>query len=229
MKTSYASLQAEPQLANQFTDYVLAGHHPCMMARSVFKTENVTMHEYGPLGHADNVPLILKDIQQFINNYPEDEVTFRSFIAIFADRNELTEIDFEQKLWQQLQLLHEADPSSWDPKVSDNPDSHDFSFSLCEQAFYVVGMHPNSSRIARQAPRPAIAFNLHQQFDWLREKGRYERVRDQIRKRDKALQGNINPMLADFGKGREVRQYSGRAVSKEWKCPFHTKQAKESA
>ncbi|MEP6902345.1 MAG: YqcI/YcgG family protein, partial [Actinomycetota bacterium] len=30
-----------------------------------------------------------------------------------------------------------------------------------------------------------------------------------------------NPNLSDFGTQSEARQYSGRAVEHEWKCPFH--------
>ena len=51
--------------------------------------------------------------------------------------------------------------------------------------------------------------------------GSYEVVRDRIRERDKALQGEINPMLRDFGVTSEAKQYSGREVDKSWKCPFH--------
>jgi len=51
--------------------------------------------------------------------------------------------------------------------------------------------------------------------------GTYQKVRDRIRDRDVALQGSINPMLEDFGNNSEAKQYSGRKVDKEWKCPFH--------
>jgi uncharacterized protein len=54
----------------------------------------------------------------------------------------------------------------------------------------------------------------------LREMGSYHTVRDKIRDRDTQLQGNINPMLEDFGESSEAKQYSGRKVGEEWKCPF---------
>ena len=75
--------------------------------------------------------------------------------------------------------------------------------------------------MARQSPFPAIVFNLHWQFEKLREMGNYQVVRDRIRQRDEELQGTINPMMEDFGEGSEAKQYSGRKVGKEWKCPFH--------
>jgi uncharacterized protein len=46
-------------------------------------------------------------------------------------------------------------------------------------------------------------------------------MRRAIRARDVALQGDINPNLADMGERSEARQYSGRAVDDAWRCPFH--------
>jgi FPC/CPF motif-containing protein YcgG len=42
-----------------------------------------------------------------------------------------------------------------------------------------------------------------------------------VREREIALQGSLNPNLADFGERSEARQYSGRAVEDQWRCPFH--------
>jgi uncharacterized protein len=39
-------------------------------------------------------------------------------------------------------------------------------------------------------------------------------------RRDKTLHGTVNPMAADFGERSEVAQYSGRAVGRDWACPF---------
>jgi len=75
--------------------------------------------------------------------------------------------------------------------------------------------------MARQSPYPTIVFNLHAQFEQLRAMGSYKKVKKRIRKRDKKLQGHINPVLKDFGKDSETKQYSGRAVDNAWKCPFH--------
>ena len=45
-------------------------------------------------------------------------------------------------------------------------------------------------------------------------------MRNAVRKRDIQLQGAINPVLDSFGNASEARQYSGRAVDGDWKCPF---------
>jgi FPC/CPF motif-containing protein YcgG len=124
-------------------------------------------------------------------------------------------------LWKFLHSLHQIDPQPWDKTTSADTESPEFSFSFLGVSFYIVGMHPNSSREARSTPFPMIVFNLHSQFEMLRGTGRYSRVRDLIRKRDKEKQGTVNPMLEDFGTNSEARQYSGRAVEKNWKCPYN--------
>ncbi len=65
-----------------------------------------------------------------------------------------------------------------------------------------------------------MVFNLHAQFETLREMGRYDRLRETVLERDLALNGSTNPMLARFGEISEARQYSGRVVDGQWKCPF---------
>jgi FPC/CPF motif-containing protein YcgG len=65
-----------------------------------------------------------------------------------------------------------------------------------------------------------MIFNLHAQFDRLREEQRYEPLKETILERDIALSGDVNPMLALHGEGSAAAQYSGRKVGREWKCPF---------
>ena len=84
----------------------------------------------------------------------------------------------------------------------------------------MIGLHPNASRPARRFRYPTLVFNSHEQFERLRQDGRFEKMKQIIRARDEALAGSVNPMLADFGSGSEAAQYSGREVGPDWKCPF---------
>ena len=65
-----------------------------------------------------------------------------------------------------------------------------------------------------------VANAFHNQFETLRASGKYAGMQKVIRNRDVALQGSINPVLAQFGASSEARQYSGMAVDANWKCPF---------
>ena len=205
---------------SEFENFILGKDHPCLMAQTVFSMDKVDFHEYDNFGSRETAKAILEDIKKYIAAYDFESNDFLTFLVGFKGKQDYTEEEFEQVLWQQLQYLHEEDNAAWDREVSPDPENKNFSFSLGGRAFYIVGMHPNSSRKARQAPYPAIAFNLHWQFEKLREMNTYHTVRNKIRERDIELQGNINPMLEDFGERSEARQYSGRKVGEDWKCPF---------
>ena len=200
--------------------FIVEDDHPCVMAQTVFSMDKVDLHVYENFGSKNTALKILKDIKKYLAKYDFDNNDFYTFVATFPDRKDYTEKQFEELFWKQLQFIHEADDQPWDPTVSSDPDSKEFSFSIHGKAFYMVGLHPNSSRMARQSPIPAMAFNLHWQFEKLRDMGAYHNVRDKIRERDRELQGDNNPMLEDFGEKSEARQYSGRKVGEEWKCPF---------
>lgn len=213
----------DTQLFKQFENFILKDFHPCVMAKTVFSSEQVNFKRYEKMGDVAITKTILTDLDHYITTAIGEKKKFYSFVATFPTMAIAGEADFEKIFWQQLQLLHNLDNFDWDAAVSSNPASTDFRFSLRGRAFYLIGMHPKSSRLARQAPCPAIVFNLHSQFEQLRGMGAYQKVRDKIRKRDESLQGSINPMLADFGTASEARQYSGKATDKNWKCPFHSR------
>lgn len=142
---------------------------------------------------------------------------------LFEEEATLSEEAFEATLWARLQSL--TDKDEWlgqepDPRVGVTPDDPHFSLSFGGEGFFVVGLHPGASRPARRFERPALVFNLHDQFEQLRAQGRYEKLRESIIERDVALAGFANPMLARHGTVSEARQYSGRAVGEDWVCPF---------
>jgi FPC/CPF motif-containing protein YcgG len=167
---------------------------------------------------------LARDLFEFVEDLPSIGGGFTTFLATFRGPNAIDEVDFERLLWAQLQGLYEQDRlhHGWDPSVSSDPEDPDFSFSFAGRAFFVVGLHPASSRYARRFAWPTLVFNVHEQFERLREGGNFARVREVIRAREIELQGSLNPNLSDFGELPEARQYSGRPVGKGWRCPFDT-------
>jgi len=216
-------LQIECDIERQYIKYVESKNHPCIMAKSVFKAGGYTLKTYGSLLKESSAKKINRDLFNFLESYNFEDKEFRSFVACFENDTFQSELKFENALWAFLQNVHNYDDKPWDSSVSDCPDSSEFSFSIQGRAFYVVGLHPWSSRIARQSPYVTVVFNLHHQFETLREMGVFHNVRDRIRKNDQRIQGEINPVLRDFGKDTETKQYSGRQVETHWKCPFHKK------
>lgn len=218
------SIKNAKQAKAAFTKFIIEGNHPCLMAQTVFKKNQLRVRTYSDFGSKQTAQKLLSDLRDYLDNYDSESKNFFTFIATFPTSSTYSEKQFEEVVWKQLQNIHNLDNKEWDSAVSSNPESKEFSFSILRKAFYIVGLHPNSSRKARQSPLPALVFNLHDQFEKLRKMGAYQKVRDSIRERDTKLQGNINPMLEDFGtKNSEARQYSGRAVNAEWKCPFLSK------
>ena len=82
----------------------------------------------------------------------------RSFVAAFEGPLGMSELEFEQAMWERQQALHDLDARTcdWDGRVSSDPASPDFSFSLRGKAFFVIGLHPNASRRSRRYWRPAL-------------------------------------------------------------------------
>ena len=163
-------------------------------------------------------------LMRFAEAYREDPGLFRSFAVIFNGPEDLDEPAFEQSLWTRIQSLSDKDVwrgQTYDARVSPDPADTHFSLSFGGEAFFVVGLHPHASRPARRFAKPALVFNLHDQFEILRAEGRYEGMREKILVRDEALAGSRNPMLARHGASSEARQYSGRVVEEGWSCPFH--------
>ncbi|TQI72104.1 hypothetical protein JM79_3059 [Gramella sp. Hel_I_59] len=222
-RTRRKSLKAvsDEQIKAEYAEFILENEHPCIMAKTIFAMDQFILKTYDDFGSMEASARLLKDLKDYIEAYDFESNDFKTFLAVFPNSPEYSGINFEELLWKQLGNIHKLDNEQWDPAVSDDPKDENFSFSIAGKAFYVVGLHPNSSRKARQSPYTTLTFNLHWQFEKLREMGTYQKVRDRIRDRDVALQGSINPMLEDFGNNSEAKQYSGRKVDKEWKCPFH--------
>jgi FPC/CPF motif-containing protein YcgG len=159
----------------------------------------------------------------FAAAYRAEPALFRSFAVVFEGPRDLGEREFEAALWERAQSLSDKDlwrGQGYDSSVSSDPDDPHFALSFGGEAFFIVGLHPRASRPARRFERPAIVFNLHDQFEVLRAEGKYEGMREKILERDELLAGSRNPMLARHGDASEARQYSGRAVDNRWKCPF---------
>ena len=209
----------------EFATFVGGASFPCLAGKGAVHRGDHTLRVYDGLGTEQAAAALARDLGDFVCAAPADGAGMRAFVAVFRGPVPADEVAFERRLWRQLQRLHEHDDpmAGWDPGVSADPESAEFSFSFGGHALFVVGMHPASSRLSRRFAWPTLVFNPRAQFERLRSEGKFERLRTLVRERDIALQGTANPNLADFGERSEARQYSGRATEPEWQCPFHRK------
>lgn len=219
-------------LADNFVKFISDKAFPCVGAKAALNRDGMRFVVARNFGSAWDDLRILPTLMEFAQDYRHDPGLFRSLVVLFEQGSPEDEESFEAGLWERLQSL--TDKDEWlgqrpDPRVSDDPSDPHFALSFGGEAFFVVGLHPRSSRPARRFEVPAMVFNLHDQFERLRDQGRYQPMRDAIISRDIALAGEANPMLAEHGKLSAARQYSGRKVSGDWQCPFSGRSARDAA
>ena len=210
-------------LIDAFHAFIGDAEFPCVGAKSALARGQMRVLVARDLTSAWNDLPIHSELHAFAQRYKADPRLFQSVAIIFEGPDDLNEEAFERHLWARVQSLTDKDVwhgSEVDPRVDVDPGSPHFSLSFGGEAFFVVGLHPNASRAARRFQKPVMVFNLHDQFERLRRDGLYEKLRDAILQRDVALDGSTNPMLARHGELSEARQYSGRAVNDDWRCPL---------
>lgn len=205
-----------------FRAHIAGEDFSCVGAKAALNGKIFRFGFYDEMNAAETNQALARDLGIFADEQNRADSNYASFAAIFGASDFENETVWEKSLWTQIENLHQLDVNSaWDSSVSSNPEDANFSFSYAGAGFFIVGLHPHSSRIARRFSRATMVFNPHAQFDRLRENGQYDRIQQTIRTREMKLQGSLNPNLSDFGTQSEARQYSGRAVEENWKCPFH--------
>ena len=210
-------------LAARFRDWIADSAFPCVGAKAALNRGGMRFVVARDFNSAWDDLRILPSLLEIGRDYRADPAPFQSLVVVFETGAPPDEIAFERQLWARLDSLAAKD--DWlgqkpDPRVADNPDDPHFAISFGGEAFFVVGLHPRASRPARQFAVPAMVFNLHDQFERLRADGLYGQLASTIRERDRALAGSDNPMLAEHGTISPARQYSGRAVGADWRCPY---------
>ncbi len=212
----------DENIIHDFIAHINEKEFPCIAAKAAIANDQVKCMVAGHMACPQHDTAILHFLYEFVDDFRKQDSLYHSAVILFHQPSELDEKMFEQLLWLRLQSLSDLDAKEYDydDRVDHDPNSPEFSYSLKEEAFFVIGMHPSSSRKARRFKYPAIIFNPHIQFEELRQNGKYEPMQKAIRNRDSLYSGSVNPMLSDFGESSEAFQYSGRKYNEQWKCPL---------
>lgn len=211
---------------DSFRALALNPRFACLGGQAAVRQNAYRFGLYGEIGRAASSMALARDLASFNADIGLRTHPFTAFVASFVSPVTGGEEAFERALWTTLEQLSDVDPEPWVGNRRADPADPEFAFSFGGVALFVIGLHAGSSRLARRFAWPTLIFNPHDQFDRLRRSGKYARLQTMIRRRDVALQGTINPMLADFGEASEARQYSGRAVGADWECPFRSREGK---
>ncbi|OVZ84561.1 guanitoxin biosynthesis heme-dependent pre-guanitoxin N-hydroxylase GntA [Yersinia intermedia] len=214
-----------PEVFDKLLSFIESDTFACIGAKTAYYLKTVVHRDC-----CDDNKATLEDAYGFLSKFAvireELSKTNATFVLTFSDRTFQSEVEFEVFTWETLNRLHELDTQAgygWSEECSSDPESPNFGFSLIGEPFFIVGLHPNSSRLSRRAPFPALVFNSHLQFRHLKAVGTFQKMQKEIRQRDIKIQGTLNPNLSDFGEQSEARQYAGNATQKKWSCPFSKK------
>jgi FPC/CPF motif-containing protein YcgG len=216
-------------IEDQIKLFMSQKNYPCIAAIQSFALKDYRVRSYRDFGKIDQRAELRADLLDYLHEYLRTKSRYFTFWAVFADAEDLDEEAFERLLWSELSALtsNETKESDADPRFSTDPDDKKFCFAIGGKAFFVVGLHPRSSRLARRFPWPTLIFNVYEQFDQLAQLGLYQPMIETNRKRDARFQGDANPTVVQHGDDWESIQFSGRKNSPEWKCPFHFRSQNE--
>ena len=213
------------RIVEEFDKFINNKQYPCVADRAAMSRGHVPCLIAGDIKSDKDDERILHFIYDFIARFRNASESLFSAAVIFEKPESISEEAYETFFWQRLQALWNLDARKfpYSADVSADPRDHHFSFGLGEEAFFVIGLYPNSSRASRRFKYPAIVFNPHVQFDRLRKAGQYEKIKSIVRKRDQHYSGSTNPMLQNFGDSSEAMQYTGRQYGAQWTCPLQMK------
>lgn len=207
----------------QLRALVTSKEFPCIGAKAAFSAGTYRIGIYKSMQEEGAILGVCHDLVEFINEQKSMPGNFTTYIACFENTIVNSEDHFEELLWGLLQNLHDKDKVffKWDDTISKDPDNPSFTICFGEVAFFLVGMHPASSRFARKFAYPTVVFNAQYQFEKLKEEGRFENMKKVIREKDaKINDGQINPNLGDLHAVSAAGQFGTKAKESNWKCPF---------
>lgn len=207
---------------SQFRATILSPAFPCLGGAGAVRRGDYRFAVYDRLGSPEAIAACADDLVQFTQETPAGAHPVAVFVAAFDGPIIPTEEGFETALWEQLRGIHECDSGrDLDGRAGgvhrplSETEKDDPGFVFCDREFFVVGLHPASSRWARRFAWPTLVFNALTHSEELQRAGKYGRMQEKTLARDLRLQGTENPSLP-FS---QVAQFSGRKVDADWECP----------
>ena len=170
--------ETDENIIDNFFSFIRSDSSVCVGAKGALAKNNIRVMVAEYFDSSDSDGDILNFAYNFIRDYRKAEDGLHSLVIIFKEPVNIDEAEFEKILWRRLQSLSELDATKFahDKRVSSDPASPTFSYSLMEEAFFIIALHPASSRMARRFSYPALVFNPHAQFEKMKQKGTYQKL-----------------------------------------------------
>ena len=126
-----------------FEEHVHSEIKRILLQKKSFHRKDYHLKTYDDFGEYYPRPQLEGDLLQHLG----ENLTFW---AVFKDVEALSEDEFELKMQKELSSLS---------LLQTQGSNDDFCFSFGEKSFFVMGLHPKSSRPSRRFPWPALVFN----------------------------------------------------------------------
>lgn len=116
---------------------------------------------YGELGRGENSETLSRDLICFLNEQQRFDSEVRSYWAVFYDTQDLTDVQFEEKVRAELSYITDAMQMNKNRELKFNVDTKEknISFNLGDEEFFVIGLHRNSSISTRRFHYATLVFS----------------------------------------------------------------------
>src|SRR5690606_36655260 len=122
---------------NNFKEKILDKTFPCVAAKDALQKGRIEIFTATHLACPNDDAAILNFIYDFTKKFRQSEPGFHSAVILFPMTPPMEEKQFELYLFQRLAALRKMDEANYtyDNRVSENPESAQYSFSLMKEAF----------------------------------------------------------------------------------------------
>ncbi len=163
MTITTESVEIDKQaIIGDYLSFLNEKQFPCIAAKAALARQNVKCLVVSHMACPNDDTEILQFLYEFVDEYRESKDFYHSAAIIFAGPKLCSEEQFDYLLWERLQALQNLDAKKYgyDIRVEADTSSAKFSFSIKEEAFYIIGLHASSSRDARKFKYPTYLMEL---------------------------------------------------------------------
>jgi len=141
---------------------------PSLMTRLALKKKEYRIGVYQRLGEKTLITELRRDLLYYQQEQERTDSPYLSMIAVFEDVRFESEAAFQRALRKHLSYLIKEKAYLIEEKdLRPSADEKAFFFHFEGLPYSVTGMHPGSPHPSRQFYRPALIFNLCEQFEAL--------------------------------------------------------------
>ncbi len=150
---------------------LLRSDRPCRVASRSITRDEYCLGLYEHFGEGRNGKALESDLLWFADEVKRGRSPRLTMWAIFPNAEMWDDNDFDHALVRELTSVTTS--SALQPSWASGG-----TLRVGDTSFFVVGMHPQSTKDSRRFPWTALVFNVFDQVDWLEREGVYAWIRE---------------------------------------------------